>query len=903
MLAGLAGLLFASARSEASMQDVQTVFIILMENRDWSAIRGSANAPYINNTLLPMASRAEQFYNPPGLHPSLPNYLWLEAGTNFGITSDIFPSTGHQSTTNHFVTQLKNAGISWTSYQEDITGTSCVLTNYAKYVPRHNPVVYFDDVTNTNSASSAYCIANVRPYTELATDLQNQTVTRYNFITPNLTNDMHDGATAAVAIKNGDTWLSNNIPAILSSQAYSNNGAIFITWDEGDVADGPIGMIVISPLGKGGGYTNTIHYTHSSTLRSLQEIFNVGPPLGDAANATDLSDLFRSVVLAVTGSNLVAESCAPANGVVDPGETVTVNLTLANTGSTNTSNLVVTLLPTGGVTSPTGPQTYGLIATNSSQTMSFTFTASGACGDSVTATFQLQDGAKNYGTVTVTYPLGQNLAPLTQNFDSVSAPALPAGWATATSGVESNWVTSTTQTYSAPNAAFSPDTTGIGVNELDTPTFAVGSSSARLTFRQSFNLTASTTNSSIGYDGGVLEIKIGAGSFADILAAGGSFVSGGYNTTLSGTYANPLAGRQAWSGNSGGFTTTVVNLPASASGQNVQLRWRCATGNAPTLPAIAIQSSGTLAFWNCENSNNVSIVDPNLSASVLTTLVSDVTGYVAHSPGFAITANGWSTAAGPPPTSTSCYTFSVTVNGGYQAGIATVSFEDQKSGTGPTNFTVQASQAANFSSVIYDSGVQTSHTSIASSTFSVPLSNVTGTVYFRLYGYKAGSSAGTWRIDNLNVQGSTASAIAGWYVDSVAISDPTCCETGVTPFEQWQILYFTSTNNPSAASGVDFDGDGFNNLQEFQAGTVPTNSASAFRITNVAVESNGVRVTWLTGTGKTNACDWSNDGNGGYSNNFTTIFIATNTIGFATNYLDTAATNLPARYYRIRLVP
>jgi hypothetical protein len=49
---------------------------------------------------------------------------------------------------------------------------------------------------------------------------------------------------------------------------------------------------VLSPLARGGGYTNNIYYTHSSTLRTFQEIFGVGPFLGDAANTIDLGDLF-----------------------------------------------------------------------------------------------------------------------------------------------------------------------------------------------------------------------------------------------------------------------------------------------------------------------------------------------------------------------------------------------------------------------------------------------------------------------------------------------------------------------------------------------------------------------------------------------------------------------------------
>jgi phosphatidylinositol-3-phosphatase len=95
-------------------------------------------------------------------------------------------------------------------------------------------------------------------------------------------------------VKQGDTWLSQNIPAILNSAAYKAGGAIFITWDEAATGDGPIGMIVLSPFAKGNAYSNTIHYTHGSALRTLEEIFGVTPLLGDAANQTDLKDLFVS---------------------------------------------------------------------------------------------------------------------------------------------------------------------------------------------------------------------------------------------------------------------------------------------------------------------------------------------------------------------------------------------------------------------------------------------------------------------------------------------------------------------------------------------------------------------------------------------------------------------------------
>jgi hypothetical protein len=263
---------------------IQTVFIILMENHNWSSINSSA-APYINGTLLPMGAHAKQFFNPPHLHPSLPNYLWLEGGTNFGVHGDGPPSSNHQSSTAHLATLLTEAEISWKGYMESMPSGSCPRADSGKYAVRHDPFVYFDDVTTP----AGNCVAHVRPYSEFAGDLAANTVARYNFITPNVCNDMHD-----CSVRTGDTWLSHEVPHILASQAYLNDGAIFLTWDEAGSGDGPIGMVVLSPLGKGGGYSNSIHYTHSSTLRTVQEIFGVTPLLGDAANATDLSDLFTT---------------------------------------------------------------------------------------------------------------------------------------------------------------------------------------------------------------------------------------------------------------------------------------------------------------------------------------------------------------------------------------------------------------------------------------------------------------------------------------------------------------------------------------------------------------------------------------------------------------------------------
>jgi hypothetical protein len=284
----------ATPHPAGASHHIKTVFVILMENHNWSQIKGNASAPYINKTLLPIAAHADRYFNPPGMHPSLPNYLWLEAGTNFGVQDDGPPAAHGITGEEHLTTLLDRAGISWKSYQENIAGDACPLTDNYPYAVKHDPQVYFADVSDGNRPNSARCIAHIRPYTELAADLARNSVSRYNFITPSLCDDMHDACGPTYdAIRQGDTWLARNVPAIVKSRAYRQGGVVLITWDDGEGGDGPIGMIVLSPFARKG-YAGSTLYTHSSTLRSVEEIFGVRPYLGDAAHAADLSALFTA---------------------------------------------------------------------------------------------------------------------------------------------------------------------------------------------------------------------------------------------------------------------------------------------------------------------------------------------------------------------------------------------------------------------------------------------------------------------------------------------------------------------------------------------------------------------------------------------------------------------------------
>jgi hypothetical protein len=124
--------------------------------------------------------------------------------------------------------------------------------------------------------------------------------------------------------------------------------------------------------------------------------------------------------------------------------------------------------------------------------------------------------------------------------------------------------------------------------------------------------------------------------------------------------------------------------------------------------------------------------------------------------------------------------------------------------------------------------------------------------------------------------------------------------------DSWRQTYFGgngSTTNSMSCATCDPDGDGFSNLQEFLTGTNPTNPASAFRITNVSQTGTSIWITWMSGAGKTNVLQASPNVAGTFSNISPNIVLA-GSGDSTTNCLDVGgATNIPGRYYRVRLVP
>jgi hypothetical protein len=343
------------------------VFVIAMENHNWTQpstqtsphqIFQNPAAPFINSLVNGTSGISDQvayanaYINAGvGIHPSEPNYIWAEAGTNFGVNNDDDPYHADctpdtvQPTNQHLSAFLTVARKSWRSYQEDTdvdlttntplpqsswtvplyshsghyTGVNQYnYSNQYNYAAKHNPMVFFADTNGgCNTTPSNPLRLNYAPPQQLALDLANNTTADYNWITPDQYNDQHSTlangygqypnspSTSDFAnIAQGDNFLARVVPLIMTSDAYQDHGVIVLWWDESEGGDDPsrtLPFIIISQdvhkNVNGMPYSNTIQYSHSSFLRTMQEIFNVDPPryawLGGAVIATDLSDLFK----------------------------------------------------------------------------------------------------------------------------------------------------------------------------------------------------------------------------------------------------------------------------------------------------------------------------------------------------------------------------------------------------------------------------------------------------------------------------------------------------------------------------------------------------------------------------------------------------------------------------------
>ena len=345
---------FTVAAQRPSMPKLDHVFVIVLENHGVDVITGdSTRAPYLNQ--LARAGNVAREYFALG-HPSLPNYLEIVGGSNFGVGGDIFPdwhgrhpdaglvepivdggtdlsvpaafagATGGRDVLPTKYTgatigdQLAAAGKTWRSYQEDLPDTGAdgvdfsdgIYSNLSRvtadsvrwlYAVKHDPFVYFASTQEGNAPGNA--LRNITGFgglNGLYADLRAGTAPHLAFIVPNQCHDMHGLSGAGVfcardstLIQMGDLTVRRLVQAIQGSSAWTKGrNAIVITFDENDNALRPnrVPFIVLTNYGAAG-RASDVPYNHFSLLKTLEAAFGLAC-LNHAcdANVQVMADLF-----------------------------------------------------------------------------------------------------------------------------------------------------------------------------------------------------------------------------------------------------------------------------------------------------------------------------------------------------------------------------------------------------------------------------------------------------------------------------------------------------------------------------------------------------------------------------------------------------------------------------------
>jgi hypothetical protein len=255
------------------------VIWFMMENKPYAQIIGNTTeAPY-ENQVAGQCGLASSFY---GItHPSLPNYIAATSGGTQGFTDNVNPTPTNRVTAQTIFDQAASLPGGWRAYEETMP-IPCDFNDDYPYQAYHNPVLYYTNLTASCPLSD---IALGTPASgNLATDLANDTLPAYAFITPNQYNNMH-----SAPISTGDAWLQTWITQITNSIAYRRGEVVvFITWDEDDYHQlNHIPLIVVN------GYTpvgTTVSATHDlySLLRTTEQLLGINTYLGNAATASSM---------------------------------------------------------------------------------------------------------------------------------------------------------------------------------------------------------------------------------------------------------------------------------------------------------------------------------------------------------------------------------------------------------------------------------------------------------------------------------------------------------------------------------------------------------------------------------------------------------------------------------------
>ena len=276
----------------------QHIFEIVLENTSYDRLIGNPQAPYFN-ALAKQYGLATQFYSV--THPSLPNYLVLTGGSQFGVSTDCTADSASCTQDQpNLADAIEQSGRTWVAYFESMP-TPCDTEQAFPYSIHYNPFVYYADIVNNGPR----CQSHVLPYTQAQffATLSSGQVPNFVWIAPNLAHDMHEGySTPALA----DHWLATNVAKLLASPVFQQQSLLLITFDEGNdtgtpdtagccgaaAGGGHIATLVISPLARQG-FQSTLPENHYNLLRTIETAWGL-PPLGHTTAVQPMTEFFAS---------------------------------------------------------------------------------------------------------------------------------------------------------------------------------------------------------------------------------------------------------------------------------------------------------------------------------------------------------------------------------------------------------------------------------------------------------------------------------------------------------------------------------------------------------------------------------------------------------------------------------
>ena len=234
----------------------------MLENKGYAATLGTCSAdPY----LCSLAAKYASFTNSHGVtHPSEPNYVAFDSGAVNGCTTDSSCKANSLSQTD-LGGQLTAAGVPWVDWQKSMPSACYTGGSSGGYALKHNPFEMFKD-------NQSVCKSRPYPGTSAAvTTLDGASAPDFVWISPNLTDDMHDGT-----VQQGDAWLKTNLAAILASPWFTGfNSTVIVTMDEGDAGStNQIPTVVISRVSHGKGAVTT-SINHYAVLEAIEAVFGL----------------------------------------------------------------------------------------------------------------------------------------------------------------------------------------------------------------------------------------------------------------------------------------------------------------------------------------------------------------------------------------------------------------------------------------------------------------------------------------------------------------------------------------------------------------------------------------------------------------------------------------------------